>query len=83
LRSLPKEIVKLEKLDTLDISFNQNLKIATELKTLKQMQWLKYLNIIATTADEITIDKLRKSLSKTKIDAKLEDIKIENVETSK
>lgn len=83
LRALPKEIVKLKKLDTLDISFNQNLKIATELETLKQMQWLKYLNIIATNADEITIDKLRKSLSKTKIDAKLEDIMIENIETSK
>jgi Leucine-rich repeat (LRR) protein len=81
LRSLPKEIVKLEKLDTLDISFNQNLKIATELETLKQMQWLKYLNIIATNADAITIDKLRKSLSKTKIDAKPEDIMIENVDS--
>lgn len=81
LRSLPKEIVKLEKLDTLDISFNQNLKIATELETLKQMQWLKYLNIIATNADEITIDKLRKSLSRTKIDAKLADIMNENVDS--
>ncbi|HVF95797.1 MAG TPA: hypothetical protein VM871_00665 [Flavisolibacter sp.] len=78
LRSLPKELLKLKNLDTLDISFNSNLKIETELATLQQMHWLKYLNIIATNADDITIDKLRKSLPKTKVDAKLNDIQIEN-----
>ena len=80
LRSLPKEIVKLEKLDTLDISFNENLNIATEFETLKEMSWLEYLNIVATNADSTTIDKLRKALPKTKIEAKLEDLEIETVE---
>jgi Leucine-rich repeat (LRR) protein len=82
LQSLPKEIVKLKELDTLDISFNENLNIATELGKLKEMTWLKYLNIIATNADTSTIDKLRKALPKTKIEAKLEDLEIETVDTS-
>lgn len=82
LRSLPKEIAELKKLDALDISFNRNLKISTQMETLKQMDWLKYLNIIATNADETTIDKLRKSLPKTKIHAKLDDLKIETVDSA-
>lgn len=82
LQSLPKEIVQLKKLDTLDISFNENLNMATELETLKEMTWLKYLNIVATNADTATIDKLRRALPKTKIDAKLEDFEIETVDTS-
>ena len=82
LQSLPKEIVKLKKLDTLDISFNKNLNIATEFEKLKEMTWLKYLNILATNADTATIDKLRKALPKTKIDAKFEDLEIETVDTS-
>lgn len=81
LQSLPNEIVKLKQLDTLDISFNENLNIATEFKTLKEMTWLKYLNIIATNADTATIDKLRKALPRTKIDAKFEDLEIETVDT--
>lgn len=82
LQSLPKEIVKLKKLDTLDISFNKNLNIATKFGTLKEMTSLKYLNILATNADPATIDKLRKALPKTKIDAKFEDLEIETVNTS-
>ena len=82
LQSLPKEILKLKKLDTLDISFNKNLNIATEFGTLKEMTWLKYLNILASNADTATIDKLRKALPQTKIDAKFEDLEIENVDTS-
>jgi leucine-rich repeat protein SHOC2 len=82
LRSLPKEIVKLKELDTLDISFNENLNIATELGTLKEMTWLKYLNIVATNADTATIDKLRRALPKTKIDAKLDDLETEIVDSA-
>jgi Leucine-rich repeat (LRR) protein len=77
LRGLPKEISKLNKLDTLDISFNKHLRIATELGKLRKMNWLKYLNIIATDVDPTSIDELRKSLPKTKIDAKLEDLPVE------
>jgi hypothetical protein len=58
------------------------LNIATELGTLKELTWLKYLNILATNADTATIDKLRKALPKTKIDAKFEDLEIETVDTS-
>jgi Leucine-rich repeat (LRR) protein len=82
LQSLPKEIVQLRKLDTLDISFNENLNMATELATLKEMTWLKYLNIVATNADTATIDKLRRALPNTKIDAKLEDLETVTVDTS-
>ena len=82
LQSLPKEIVKLERLDTLDISFNENLNIARELGTLKEMTWLKYLNIVATNTDTATIDKLRKALPKTKIVAKFEDLETVTVDTS-
>jgi Leucine-rich repeat (LRR) protein len=77
LRSLPKEIVKLENLDTLDISFNRNLNIETGLETLKQMQQLKYLNIIGTNVNDTTIDKLRRMLPETKIDARPEEIIID------
>ena len=82
LQSLPKQIAKLKELDTLDLSFNENLNIATELGTLKEMTWRKYLNIVGTNADTSTIDKLRKALPKTKIDAKFEDLEIETVEIS-
>ena len=82
LRSLPKELVKLKKLDTLDISFNHNLKIADQLEILNQMQWLKYINIIETNFEETTIYQLRLGLPKTKIAAKLEDLEIETLETS-
>jgi len=58
------------------------LNIATELGTLKEMTWLKYLNIVATNADPATVDKLRKALPKTKIDVKFEDLEIETVDTS-
>jgi len=82
LQYLPKEIVKLRELDSLDISFNENLNIATELETLKAMTWLKYLNIVATNADTATIEKLRKALLKTKINAVFEDLEIEGGHTS-
>jgi hypothetical protein len=81
LRSLPNEIIKLEKLDTLDLSFNKNFNIATTFGTLKDMPWLRYLNIVATNADATTIDKLRKALPETKIDAKLDDPEIDSAET--
>ena len=77
LKSLPKEIVKLKKLDTLDISFNESLNISSELGTLKEMTWLKYLNIVSTIADTATINKFRKALANTKIDARFEDLEIE------
>jgi Leucine-rich repeat (LRR) protein len=79
LRSLPEEIVKLERLDTLDLSFNKHLSIATASATLRNMPWVKYLNIIATNADTATVDKLRKALPKTTIVAKPEDL--ETVQT--
>lgn len=82
LRSLPKEIVELKKLDTLDISFNENFNLASQLETLTQMQWLKYLNIIAINSDGNTIDKLRNAMPTTKIYARLEDLKIDKAETS-
>jgi len=82
LQALPKEIVKLKRLDTLDISFNENLNIATQLGTLKEMTWLKYLNLMGTSVDTATIDKLHKALPKTKIAAKFEDHEIETVDTS-
>ena len=58
------------------------MNIATEFGTLKEMTWLKYLNILASNADTATIDKLRKALPQTKIDAKFEDLEIETVDTS-
>jgi Leucine-rich repeat (LRR) protein len=78
--SLPIEITQLENLDTLDISFNQHLNIRAALGILKQMQWLKYLNIIATNADNNTIDELRKSLPNTLIVATPKDIFIDTNE---
>ena len=74
LRSLPKEIISLQYLDTLDISFNQHLNIVSELETLKKMQQLKYLNVMATNIDQASIEELRKALPKTKISTKLEDL---------
>ena len=79
LQSLPAEIVQLKELDTLDISFNEDLNITAELGKLKKMTGLRYLNIVATKADEASIDKLRKALPDTKIDAKPEDLLIDSV----
>lgn len=76
LQSLPKEIISLQRLDTLDVSLNRHLNIAGELDVLKKMQQLKYLNVMATTIDQTSIDELRKALPKTKIIAKLEDLPI-------
>lgn len=73
LKSLPVEISELRALDTLDLSFNEHLNIAAEFETLKEMTWLKYLNIIATNTDTTTVSKLRKKLLHTKIDATLTD----------
>lgn len=84
LQSLPKEIVKLKMLDTLDISFNENLNIGAQLETLKEMTWLKYLNIFATNTDAATINKLRKALPKTRVNAKFEDLDVnETVDASR
>lgn len=74
LKSLPGEISELRVLDTLDLSFNEHLNIAAEFETLKEMTWLKYLNIIATNTDTTTVSKLRKTLLHTKIDAMPEDL---------
>ncbi|MCH5716418.1 leucine-rich repeat domain-containing protein [Niabella hibiscisoli] len=74
LKSLPSEIGELRALDTLDLSFNEHLNIAAEFETLKEMTWLKYLNVIATNTDTTTISKLRKALLYTKIDATPEDL---------
>jgi len=82
LKTLPDDLIKLENLDTLDISFNYRLKIKRELSVLQQMKGLKYLNIMATGTDDDSIDELRKLLPKTKIYAKLEDIKIDAIKTS-
>jgi Leucine-rich repeat (LRR) protein len=82
LESLPKEIVNLKELDTLDVSFNENLNITTEFQILKEMSWLKYLNIVATNTDTAIIDKLRKALPETKIYTKFEDLEFETVEVS-
>lgn len=71
LRTLPVELTKLKKLDTLDISFNFKLKIESELKILDQMKWLKYLNLIGTDFNENTIKKLHTALPNTKIDIAL------------
>ena len=80
LKSLPTELSSLKQLDTLDISFNKSLNISAEIETLKKLQGLKYLNVIATNADEITIDKLRKALPKTTIYTRPEDRPTETVE---
>lgn len=77
LRSLPEEIVKLERLDSLDLSFNENLSISIVSETLEKMHSLKYLNIVATESDSVTVDNLRKSLPKTKIISRVKDLLID------
>lgn len=72
--SLPVEIAELKQLDTFDISFNKNLSVSRELNTLKRMPWLKYMNLVATNADSISVNELRKSLPQTKIVTKFEEL---------
>ncbi|HEY1045135.1 MAG TPA: hypothetical protein VGF79_01770 [Bacteroidia bacterium] len=74
LKSIPKEIVELNQLDTLDLSFNKHLNIKASFETLKLMSGLKYLNIVETTVDSSTLSQLKKALPNTKIDANLMDI---------
>jgi hypothetical protein len=79
LQFLPKEIANLRQLDTLDISFNRHLNISAEIKTLKKMQWLKYLNVIATNIDQTSILELKKALPRTKIYTKLADLPLDTL----
>jgi internalin A len=74
LRSLPKGMIKLGRLDTLDISFNKHLIVSRELNTLAKMHWLKYLNIAGTHTDPSSIDNLRKALPNTRIVSRLDEI---------
>lgn len=80
LQSLPDEISQLKKLETLDISFNQSLVLKNEIEKLSRMQWLKYLNILGTDADEEIIRRIRVLLPNTKIVA-LDEI-IEKLRTT-
>ncbi|MEG4904742.1 hypothetical protein [Microcoleus sp. F10-A1] len=82
LQSLPKELINLKKLDTLDLSFNEQLNIATAFDILQKMSWLKSLNIIGTHVDSTTVDRLRKALPDTKIEATLEDLQIDSVDST-
>jgi len=75
LKKLPKEIIQLRHLDTLDLSFNIHFSVFNDVDVLRNMNWLKYLNIVATNFDERTIEKLRKTLPTTRIITKLDDIK--------
>lgn len=74
LRSLPKGMIKLEHLDTLDVSFNLHFTVSNELTTLEKMHSLKYLNIVGTKSDQATIDHLRKLLPNTKIVTELKEV---------
>ena len=74
LRSLPRGLVKLRTLDTLNISLNKHLQLSNELETLSKMTWLKYLNIMGTNTDQKSIDEIKKTLSATKIIVNMDDI---------
>jgi|GEM_PF-2374188 len=74
LRSLPKGLLELRMLDTLDISHNKNLQIANELEILSKMTWLKCLNITGTNTDQNSIDEIKNSLSTTKIIVNLDEM---------
>lgn len=74
LRSIPEEIVSLRNLDTLNIAFNEHLRLADIQAILKQMQWLKYLSIVGIDTSRANIEELRQALPNTTIEARFEDI---------
>jgi len=71
---MPRGLSKLKQLDTLDMAFNTKLTISNELNILTTMNWLKYLNIMATDCNQKTLKKLQQSLPKTRIVWNLKDL---------
>ena len=71
---MPRGLSKLKQLDTLDMAFNTKLTISNELNILTTINWLKYLNIMATDCNQKTLKKLQQSLPKTRIVWNLKDL---------
>lgn len=76
LDNLPQGFHKLENLDTLLLDYNVNLELANVIFELEQMKGLKYLDITGIQADQDVIENLKKSLPRTKIISRLDEIEI-------